>query len=498
MCVTTDRGAGGDTTSYVAACEDGTTGCADACFTADGTTNKWNDGTDDWWYWTVFPSTLDSAWSAGSTWCWNVETTQTDPDLGVENYAFDAALCHTFAPYSTTGPEALFLGPDFWMPYDYVFDQNIEHNGLHGTWAYLTQDTQIDNAILNNTVWDVVDFTEHYDGLSAINFPGDNKAKRMDWHKMVHYNEDITGEVNNVFNGMTAAEWRVEPFDHEHPPFADLNDTWTDDSRRVLPSLYTEEETGQGNCEGDPDCWRMPSVTESIDGGVCGLVVWRAYPRMVDSDGDITNRAYMWLQGGFADDEIGAYRLRRGRGCGGGKGKNKRALKEPTKSNGKAVGHEKNGNFQGYCPFDKTRGTYDMTARASRDESPCGEGVDFSLSGYLHCATTLDAQAAAGGRRMLADEEWDGVTVTPTWEGDAIDAIIEECDNVTGECKQTDVVSGDSYTFNFDDDVSYNFVATNEYGDAALVEMHYQWFQGSGATGLVAASAFVAAVAALF
>lgn len=76
--------------------------------------------------------------------------------------------------------------------------------------------------------------------------------------------------------------------------------------------------------------------------------------------------------------------------------------------------------------------------------------------------------------------------MTPTWEGDAVIAQIEECDNTTGECTQTDVVNGDSYTFNFDADVAYNFIGKNEYGETVEITMDYAWFAASGASTLAA------------
>ena len=500
MCVNSDYG---DSTTYattdvyVPACESGDMNDAScvSCFvaSADNTDNKWNDGTDDWWTFTIFPTTLDGAWDENETWCWAVTTLPSPGDGSTGTYTSASAECHTFGSHADSAPETILLGPEFWMAEDYDFENsNIDHNGMHGSWEYLTQEHRIEDGLaeIPPTDWDVVDFTEHYEAFSAINFPGDNKAKRNDWKKLVHYNFDITNEKNRVINGMTAAEWIVSPFDHDHEPWASLNDTWTASGRRELNSQYLEDEVGQGNCMDEPDCLRMPSVTESIDGGICGMVVWRAYPRMVDSAGDITNRAYEWLEGGFANDEEGRYRLKRGRGCGKAKGHDKagRDLKGKAFSDndGKKIGHTKNGGFKGHCPFDNKSGRWDLSARTSREEAPCGEGVDITLGGYQPCATTLDAAAAAGGRRMLEDTEWGGVTVTPTWEGDAVSAIIEECDNDSGDCTSTEVVSGDTYTFNFGGDMTYNFVGQNEYGSAADITMDYSWFAASGASGLAA------------
>ena len=89
------------------------------------------------------------------------------------------------------------------------------------------------------------------------------------------------------------------------------------------------------------DCIRMPSITESIDGGVCGLIVWRAYPRMVTTEGKITNRAFEWLEAGFAND---AYI-----------GKRRSHCDKPSEGGRLLAGRT---HWKGYCPVDPETGDF--------------------------------------------------------------------------------------------------------------------------------------------
>lgn len=135
------------------------------------------------------------------------------------------------------------------------------------------------------------------------------------------------------------------------------------------------------------DCLKMPSITEAIDGGVCGIIAWRAYPRFVTHEGRITNRAHSWLEGGFAND---AYTGKERKHCNG----NESPHSKSKKGHGSKPKKSKSPKWKGYCPVDPDTGFFELKVRdGGRPEPECGEGKDIILSAYSPCATTLDEKA---------------------------------------------------------------------------------------------------------